>query len=368
MIQHRAFKKIITILVCCHALNSQAAELFVGGSHPSALHSISEAIAKAPIGEPSNIYLAPGIYREKLEINKPQLSFYGDGSNTTISYDVYAGRPHPDGGNWGTWRSATVIVNADQISFNGINIENSFDYLANDALEKTDPRKLSGSQAVALMLDKNADRFVFSNGEISGFQDTLFTLAGRSIFYNSIIRGNVDFIFGAGTAVFINNTIEAMPRARAMQTIGFVTAPSTDISTPYGLIFLHNTLVKTEGVQPDTMALGRPWHPTTTFEDGRYADPGAIGQAVFIDNWMDDHIKFTAWHPMSGTSPSGAKLPFAPENARFFEYQNCGPGAHVNSNRRQLNETEAHRFKLERILKDWRPYEAFTINRICTSD
>lgn len=56
---------------------------------------------------------------------------------------------------------------------------------------------------------------------------------------------------------------------------------------------------------PQSYGLGRPWHPTTTFEDGRYADPNAIGQTVFLNTSMDDHIY--GWDKMSGKDKQGEK-------------------------------------------------------------
>jgi len=45
--------------------------------------------------------------------------------------------------------------------------------------------------------------------------------------------------------------------------------------------------------------------------------------------------KESGWTSMSGNLP---------ENARFFEYKNTGPGAVVNSSRRQLSDAEAAKF------------------------
>jgi len=47
-----------------------------------------------------------------------------------------------------------------------------------------------------------------------------------------------------------------------------------------------------------------------------------------------------------------------PENARFFEYKNTGPGAVVNSSRRQLSDAEAAKFTPQNLLKgtdNWNP-------------
>ncbi|EGG30585.1 Putative pectinesterase [Aequoribacter fuscus] len=303
------------------------------------------------------IHIASGCYYEKLVVTQPNIHFIGDANSpSTIYHGTFAGQPMPGSDEtYGTWRSATVTIRSQDVSFKHINIFNTYDYPSNDALDKNDPAKQRGSQAVALMLDKGSDRFLFQLGEIKGYQDTLFTLAGRSLFINSTISGHVDFIFGAGTALFVGNTIVTEPRAKPMQTIGYLTAPSTDIGTNYGLVFWNNKLTANSGVAPNTMGLGRPWHPTTTFPDGRYADPNAIGQSIFIANWMGEHIQTHPWHPMGGTAKEGGKTYFQPEDARFFEYASCGPGGSHSTSRRQLEYQQMTTFEPMAVLGDWHP-------------
>ncbi|MDP4598448.1 MAG: pectinesterase family protein [Pseudomonadales bacterium] len=333
---------------------------------------LSDALLAVPADSDAEtlITLAAGVYREKLIIDKPHIRILGQGQDkTVISFDAYAGQLRPDGsGNWSTWGSATVIVRATDISIEALHIENSYDYLANDALASDDPNKQRGSQAVALMLDRGSDRFMFKNGRLSGYQDTLFTLAGRSLFNHALIEGNVDFIFGAGTALFVDSDIKTLPRAKPVSPIGYITAPSTQITQRYGLVFIDSRLTRHSAVADNVMALGRPWHPTTQFADGRYADPNAIGQAVFINSWMDAHIMPRPWLSMGGTAPSGERMQFSPDDARFFEFNSCGPGAGIASdNRRQLTAEQAALFTPELILGDWQPELLYEPHNLCGS-
>src|SRR5690606_23503702 len=94
----------------------------------------------------------------------------------------------------------------------------------------------------------------------------------------------------------------------------------------------------------------------TTFPDGRYADPDAIGKAVFIRTYMDAHISAQGWSSMGGTARDGTKRQiFTPEESRFFEYQSTGPGAAVNAKRPQLTDEQAVEYSLDKIFKDWQP-------------
>jgi pectinesterase len=357
----------LTLSAASAYAHEAALELYVGGEHTTH-ESVSAALADVPEGDsPVTIHIAPGHYYEKLVVTRPNIHFKGDAKSPPVIYfDAYAGLTMPGSTQtYGTWRSATVTVRAPDVRFTHTNIHNTYDYPSNDALEKSDPRKQRGSQAVALMLDQGSDKFLFSSGELKGYQDTLFALAGRSVFQNSIISGHVDFIFGAGTALFVNNTIVTEPRAHPMKTIGYLTAPSTDINTPYGLVFWNNRLTAKPGVKPNTMGLGRPWHPTTTFPDGRYADPNAIGQSIFIANWMGSHIQQEPWHPMGGTAKEGGKTYFQPEDARFYEFASCGPGADKNETRRQLTDEQALHYKPVNVLGDWQPDVELTVSFQC---
>lgn len=319
--------------------------------------TIGAALAAAPdsAAQPYVIQLGPGRYREKLTIHKPNVTLLGTDRDTTlITYDAYAGQTIPGTDETlGTFRTATVTVLAPGFRAQNLTIENSFDFLANDALADGDPQKTRGTQAVALMLDGDSDRAAFRNVKLSGYQDTLYTNAGRSYFLDSLIEGNVDFIFGAGTALFENSRIRTRPRGREMHTGGYVTAPSTDISNRYGLVFLRCRLEREEGVPDGSSYLGRPWHPTTTFADGRYANPEAIGASVFIESEMDAHIANKGWTSMGGTAKDGGRIQFQPEDARFFEYENYGPGARINPQRRQLSEAETAGYTREKILGGW---------------
>ncbi|WP_160153205.1 pectinesterase family protein [Microbulbifer sp. ALW1] len=333
-------------------------------SAEQAYPTIAAALAAAPAaGEtPYVIYLPEGKYREKLLVDKPNVRLIGAGRDrTVISWGDYAGMPAPgaaagSGEKMGTFATATLTIEAEDFRAENLTIENSFDFLATDALPKDHTDKVNGTQAVALETGLNSDRSAFRKVRLLGYQDTLFVQGGRSYFRDSVIEGNVDFIFGAGQALFENSDIVTRPRGTPRDTVGYLTAPSTDISNDFGLVFLNCRLLKAPGVPANSTPLGRPWHPTTTFADGRYADPNAIGASVFINSYMDDHITTEGWDSMRGTSRDGTKSSvFRPEDSRFFEYKSHGPGAQKNPKRRHLSDEEAKAYTAERILAGWNP-------------
>lgn len=343
------------ILLSALSSTTLAFDIVIAPDKPNA---ITEAVKLAPNDNSRfTIFLPAGEYTEKLIIDRPNISLVGESmSQTLIHFDAYAGGINPTSNKpWGTSGSATITVTAPGFTAENLTIENRFDYLHNDALPDTAAEKIRGSQAVTLKLTHNSDMAQFKKVALTSYQDTLFLDAGRSVFHNCLIAGNVDFIFGAGRALFYESRIITRPRAKSVDPIGYITAASTSIHQSTGFIFLKNHILKESAlVAPNSMALGRPWHPSKTFEDGRYADPEALGHVVFAFNFFDDHIKLAPWFPMSGWTKEGTKTPFYPQDARFFEFNNCGPGARMHPSRRQLT-SQSMTSLIDQLLGDWRP-------------
>jgi len=299
-------------------------------------------------GRRAVIYVRNGRYREKLTVDRPRITLLGESRDgTVLTYDAAAGTPAPGGGSYGTRGSYTLRIVAPDFRAERLTIENAFDYVANAAKPDSDRTKVNGAQAVALMTDLGSDRAAFVDVRISGHQDTLFPNAGRSYFYRCEVLGSVDFIFGAGQAVFDDCDIVSRDRGSRSNN-GYVTAPSTATSQPYGFLFVRSRLKKERPqMAPNSVALGRPWHP--------FGDPEAVGSAVFIDCWMDDHVGARGWDRMSSTDSTGTRIWYEPQSARFFEYGTKGPGAAPSPTRRVLSAQEAARYTPRDVLRGWTP-------------
>lgn len=324
---------------------------------PDSYTTITAALAAAPAGdEPVTLLIKKGTYQERLVITRNNVTLRGEQQeNTIITATTAAGMLNPDGVKWGTSGSSTVLVNGANFSAENLTIRNGFDFPANKALPDDSPAKLKDTQAVALLLAENSDKARFKHITLEGYQDTLYSKTGsRSYFTDCTLSGHVDFIFGSGVMVFDRCTVIARNRQDIAPPYGYITAPSTLQRSPYGLIFLNSRLVKEAGVPANSFALGRPWHPTTKFDDGSYADPDAIGQSVFINCYMDDHI--TGWDKMSGKDKQGEKMWFYPQDSRFFEAASHGPGAAITADRRQLSQEQLQDFTLSAIFPDWQPH------------
>ena len=285
--------------------------------------TIAAALAAAPAdtGTPFVIGIKPGTYRELLAIKRPNVTLLGgtaNASDVVITYGNAACTPKPDGsGTYGTSGSATVLIAANNVTTKNLTIENSYVEIG------------SGSEQ-AVALKTSGDRLVFDNVRLLGDQDTLYAdspgpgVLARSYYVNSSIEGDVDFVFGRGTAVFDRSTLTAATRGSTSNN-GYVTAASTDKSLPFGFLITDSTIVS--DAPAGSFHLGRPWQPSN--------DQNAIAQVVIRDTELPAAIKAAPWADMTTT--------FSWRNARLFEYHNSGPGAAVNGDRPQLTVVEAAR-------------------------
>ncbi|MDR3528007.1 MAG: pectinesterase family protein [Rhizomicrobium sp.] len=320
--------------------------------------SVAAAVAAAPGDKPFRILVTAGEWRERVVIDKAFVSLIGEGiGKTTIVFNASAGDPGPGGKPIGTFGTPTVTVKAADFSAKHMTIANDFDYighLVKKSLKDDKPAPI-GTQSVALAIQDAADRSFLEDVYLTAYHDTLFVNSGRSLFRACKIDGCVDFIFGAGRAVF--DTCEIVSRLRPPGDFnGYVAASDTNVAQPYGLVFIACRLTKESTVAAHTVALGRPWRRTGTFPDGHYGDPEAVGAAVYINCWMDDHIVPEGWHPMSYGTKEGGRAELQPEAVRFYEFGSTGPGAGAASARRRiLSAEQAKAFDAKLVLDGWTP-------------
>jgi polygalacturonase len=275
--------------------------LYVAADGTGDFYSIQRALDAAP-ATGALLLVAPGVYREVLTIDKPNIqirSVNPDASKTVIVNDRSAGA------NGGTLHSATVNVTADNFFAENVTFENDFN--------RTHPQLPAGSQALALLV--KGDRAVLHNVRLLGNQDTVYLgsrncspdgdncIPTRQYFSDSYIAGNVDFIFGDSKAVFDRCEIHSTAHEG-----GFITAQSKHYaSEDSGFVLNRCKLIADEGVTK-TVFLGRPWRP--------YAS------VVYIDTEMGAHIDaagWREWHPGETHSL---------DTAFYAEFGSTGPGAH----------------------------------------
>ncbi|HZM77939.1 MAG TPA: pectinesterase family protein [Candidatus Limnocylindrales bacterium] len=299
--------------------------------------TVQAAIDAVPTGntELFAILIRPGRYHGQVIIprDKPNLLIAGlgpDPSDVEVTDDRANGTPKPGGGTWGTSGSASITIDAAGVSWRNLTLSNSFDEAAHP--------EITNRQAVAVLT--RADRLSFRQVRFLGNQDTLYLNSSDAATVNRVhlshcyIEGDVDFIFGRGTAVLEHCRIHSLDRGSATNN-GYVTAASTTLTNPYGFLFTKCHFTANTAT-PATVYLGRPWHPSN--------DPNAVAQVVIRDSHMGEHIQAAPWTDF-GTWPW--------REARYFEYRNKGPGAAVNADRPQLTDEQAASYTPEAYLGDW---------------
>lgn len=271
------------------------------------------------------VYIRNGVYREKVNLSTKKLMLIGEDKNKTIiTYSLAAGLPSEDGKILSTTNTATFTVSGEDITVENITFENTFD--------KDIP--IEHRQAVAVKAI--ADRLAFINCIFKSTQDTLYADYGRQYYYRCFIQGDVDFIFGAATAVFEECTIFSLDR-EDRKIKGYVTAASTKPETKYGFLFMKCKFISNIK-EKECVYLGRPWHPSS--------DPNRWVNVVIRESYLGSHIHPDGWCEMHG---------YFPENERFFEYNNYGPGSSAdNPKRPQLTEEDAQDYTPENLLGRWR--------------
>ena len=303
--------------------------------------TVQAAVNAVPANNSSRftITVKAGTYKEPITIpsNKPFISLIGATGNpadVVITFDRASGTLKPDGTPYGTSGSASVTINAHDFVAQYVTFANGFN-------EAGHP-EIANKQAVAVNV--NADRETFDQVRFLGNQDTLLLWSAstatrtRSYFRSCYVEGDVDFIFGRGTAVFDRCTIRSLTRGSSSNN-GYVTAAATTNTNPYGILFFQATL--TSNAPAGTVYLGRPWHPS--------GDVNAIAQVVYRECTLGAHIKSAPWTDMSG---------FSWKAARFFEYRSTGAGSGVNSNRPQLSDAQAPSYTRQTYLAGsdgWNP-------------
>ena len=266
------------------------------------------------------IFVKKGVYKEKLVIPSwlQNIEICGeDRDQTIITYDDHANIRTPERPNgMGTFRTYTIKVEGNDITFKNITIENNSARLG---------------QAVALHTE--GDRLTFINCRFLGHQDTIYTgVAGTRLFFKDCyIEGTTDFIFGPSTAWFEHCDIFCKANS-------YITAASTPQEITYGYIFNNCTV----SCAPDVtkVYLGRPWRD--------------YGYTLFMHCSLPAQIRPEGWHHWEEQRK---------QTARYLEFENTGEGAATDKRAawsRQLTKKEAKAVTLQNVFMhtdQWNPAE-----------
>ncbi len=291
-------------------------DIFVAQDGSGDYATVTEALEgiRAYMDYTVTVHIADGIYKEKIVIPSwlKNVVFEGASAEGTIITNDH----HANIDNMGTFRTYTVKVDASEVTFKNLTIENNAPQLG---------------QAVALHTE--GDKLHFSNCRFLGNQDTVFTGGKntRLLFDNCYIEGTTDFIFGPATAYFKGCTIHS-------KRDSYITAASTPEDVAVGYVFDGCRLTAADDVKK--VYLGRPWRP--------YA------HTMFINCEMGSHIRPEGWHNWNNADNE--------KTARYGEYGSKGPGAQAQGRVQWASnpdaQTAAALTDLDKVFShstDWKP-------------
>ena len=284
------------------------------------------------------ILVKKGVYEEKLIVPsyKTNISLIGEDRDNTIlighdhanlytnsGFGIEKKNQGEQGRKIGTFQTYTLRVDGPGFECENMTIVNDAMTHYNPNWKQDHKNDANVGQAVAVHIE--ADRTVFRNCKILGFQDTVFNgnEDSRQMFYGCYIEGTVDFLFGPATVWFEGCTIHALAD-------GYYTAASTPASHSVGYIF--NKCKFTADASVKKLFLGRPWRNYAAVALKECELPAALSPEGW-DDWRD---------------------PEREKTARFYEYKNSGAGANRSKRvkwSKEMDATNAAHLTVKRVFQ-----------------
>lgn len=337
-------KSLLTVAVSMLTIGSLSAQSFdvvVAKDGSGDFDNIQDAVLSIRDYKPEGrqrILVRKGVYEEKLIIPtyKTNITLVGEDSDSTIliwhdhaNIRTLSGRPGDgtsitdgrSGRPIGTFQSYTLLVAGPGFECENMTISNDAMLHWNPGWQQHKKNEAGVGQAVAVHVE--ADRCVFRNCRLLGFQDTVFNgnADSRQLFWHCYIEGTVDFLFGPATCWFEQCTIHAIGN-------GYITAASTPAHHPYGYVF--NQCIVTADPTVTRQYLGRPWR-----------NDAAV---IFKECFLSESIDPQGWNNW--------KDPAREKTSRYYEVNCSGPGA-VTASRvgwvRTMHAAEANTLSYEKV-------------------
>lgn len=236
----------------------------------------------------STITVKNGRYHEMLFLRgKNKLTIKGESrAGVVVEFD------NSDGFNPGTGasspagsgvltggRSLLLVEDADLFTLDNLTIHNT--HLKNG----------KGDQAESIYFN-SPERLVAKHVSFVSRQDTVL-VNGYSWFYDCLIAGDVDFIWGyAHAALFENSEIRTVGDNTNASKGGYLVQARSRSASDRGYVFLNSRLTRDAGVPDGKTTLARSAGRPTLFD-----------QVAYINTEMDAHIAPAGWHDKPMPTP-----------------------------------------------------------------
>jgi pectate lyase len=264
--------------------------------------------------DPVSINVRNGAYDELLYLNgKDNVTIRGESRDgVVIRYT------NNESLNSGTGSSQSSSVAGSPAGGRAVMLVESSDMLVLDTLSVTNTtiRSPAISGQAETMYFNSDTRLVAKNASFYSEQDTL-NLKGWAWFYNSLVAGNVDFIWGSShAALFENSEIRSVGDSANASSGGYVLQARVPVASDIGYVFLNSTLTHGPGPGPNhgdvpagSTYLARSPGGTSTWDN-----------IAFVSCRMDSHIAAVGWAGL-GVNGQPAPNPAVPTaDAGWREY------------------------------------------------
>jgi polygalacturonase len=277
---------------------------------------------------PVTVNVSNGTYTELLFLRgKNNVSIVGETRDGVVIQDrnfeslnsgsgasQVAGSGTPAGG-----RAVFLIETSDLLTLDTLTLRNTM-------LRST----TASSQAETLYFNNDTGRLIAKNATFLSEQDTV-QLKGYSWFFNSLIEGNVDFIWGNNrVALFENCEIRSVGDTTSTTSGGYVVQARTITAADKGFVFLNSQL--THGPGPGPLAGDVPSGANAATYLAR--SPGgtaSFDNVAYVNCQMDNHVIPIGWaYNTNGQPIPNPALSTAASGWREFGTTDLTTGAPLN--------------------------------------
>jgi pectate lyase len=269
--------------------------------------ALDHVMKNVPTDAPATIHVKNGTYPELLFLRgKNNVSIVGESRDGVViqykNYDALnsgsGGSQAPGPGTPGGGRAVFLVETSDLLALDTLTLRNTM------------LRGAVSSQAETVYFNNDGGRLTAKHVNFFSEQDTL-QLKGYSWFWDVLVAGNVDFIWGNNhVALFEQSEIRSVGDSTSTTSGGYVVQARSLTQGDKGFVFLNSKL--THGVGPaggdvPTGALA------ATYLARSPGTPSTWDNVAFINCQMDNHVIPIGWaYNTNGQPPSN---PAAPHSA-----------------------------------------------------
>jgi len=270
--------------------------------------ALNYAMQKFAKTAPVTVNVRNGAYDELLFLNgKDNLTIKGESrdgvvirytNNETLNPGTGASQSPTVAGSPAGGRALMLVEGSDMLVLDTLSLNN------------TTIRSPSISGQAETLYFNSDTRLVAKNASFYSEQDTL-NLKGWAWFYNTLVAGNVDFIWGSShAALFEDSEIRSVGDSANASSGGYVLQARVPVASDIGYVFLNSRLTHGPGPGPNhgDVPAGATWLARS---------PGGTASwdnIAFVDCRMDAHVAPAGWAGL-GVNGQPAPNPTVPSAA-----------------------------------------------------